>query len=95
MFRARLVRTLLGILLLAFVVGSVYLVAPAAPVRMGPVTDEWGVVRVARGQPIVIAYWLVVAGPDASLGIDSRRGIELAIDDKKTVAGHPVRLIGE
>jgi branched-chain amino acid transport system substrate-binding protein len=69
--------------------------AAAGPVRMGPVTDPIGVVRVARGQPIVIAYWLVIAGPNASLGIDSRRGIELAIADKRTVAGHPVRLIGE
>jgi len=44
---------------------------------------------------VTIAYWLVVAGPDATLGIDSRRGIELAIDDKKTVAGFQINLIGE
>jgi len=70
--------------------------APAAPAAtMGPVTDPVGVVKVNKGQPITIAYWLVVAGPDASLGIDSRRGIEIAIDDKKTVAGFSVRLIGE
>ncbi|MDR5683141.1 MAG: branched-chain amino acid ABC transporter substrate-binding protein [Armatimonadota bacterium] len=69
--------------------------AAAAPVRLGPVTDPIGVVRVARGQPIIIAYWLVIAGPNASLGVDSRRGIELAIADKRTVAGHPIRLIGE
>jgi branched-chain amino acid transport system substrate-binding protein len=61
-----------------------------------PVTDPIGVVRIAKGQPITIGYWLVVAGPDASLGVDSRRGIELAIDDRKgTVAGHPIRLLGE
>lgn len=69
---------------------------PAAPAAtVGPVTDPIGVVRVNVGQPITIAYWLVVAGPDASLGIDIRRGIEIAIDDKKTVAGFPIRLIGE
>jgi len=69
---------------------------PAAPAAtVGPVTDPIGVVRVNRGQPVTVAYWLVVAGPDASLGIDSRRGIEIAIDDKKTVAGFPIRLIGE
>ncbi|HET6946578.1 MAG TPA: branched-chain amino acid ABC transporter substrate-binding protein [bacterium] len=69
---------------------------PAAPAAtVGPVTDSVGVVRVAKGQPITIAYWLVVAGPDASLGVDSRRGIELAIADKRTVAGFNVRLIGE
>ncbi len=84
-----------AVLVAAAVAVTSWAVTYAAPVRMGPVTDDWGVVRVARGQPIVIAYWLVVAGPDASLGVDSRRGIEIAIDDKKTVAGHPVRLIGE
>ncbi len=69
---------------------------PAAPAAtVGPVTDPIGVVRVNAGQPIIIAYWLVVAGENASLGIDSRRGIEIAIDDKKTVAGFPIRLIGE
>ncbi len=67
--------------------------APAA--TLGPVTDPIGVVKVNRGQPIVIAYWFVIAGPDASLGIDTRRGVEIAIDDKKTVAGHPIKLIGE
>ncbi len=67
----------------------------AQAATVGPVTDSIGVVRVNRGQPITIAYWLVIAGPDASLGVDSRRGIEIAIDDKKTVAGFSVRLIGE
>jgi branched-chain amino acid transport system substrate-binding protein len=62
---------------------------------MGPVTDSLGVVRVNRGQPIVIAYWQVTSGPNASLGIDQRRGIEIAITDKGRVAGFSVRLIGE
>lgn len=70
--------------------------APAAPVTMGPVTDPVGVVRIARGQPLIIAYWMVVAGPDASLGVDTRRGVEIAIDDKGgSLVGHPIRLIGE
>jgi branched-chain amino acid transport system substrate-binding protein len=69
--------------------------AAAGPVRVGPVTDPIGVVRVARGQPLTIAYWLVISGPNTSFGIDSRRGIEIAIADKPTVAGHRVRLIGE
>ncbi len=61
-----------------------------------PVTDPLGVVRIAPGEPITIAYWLVVGGPDASLGIDSRRGIEIAIADRGgSLLGHPIRLIGE
>jgi branched-chain amino acid transport system substrate-binding protein len=72
-----------------------YLVPAAPAATMGPVTDSLGVVRVNRGQPIVIAYWQVTSGPNASLGIDQRRGIEIAITDKGRVAGFSVRLIGE
>lgn len=70
---------------------GLYALAPQAQ----PVKDPIGVVRVAKGQPVTIAYWMVVAGPDTSLGIDSRRGIELAVEDKKSLLGHPIRLIGE
>ena len=92
MKRVRIPITFTVAVLLA--VGAYFVpVAPAATV--GPVTDPIGVVKVDKGQPITIAYWLVVAGPDASLGIDSKYGIEIAVDDKKTVAGFPIRLIGE
>lgn len=76
-------------------VAGTYFVPLAPAATMGPVTDPLGVVKVTKGQPLTIAYWLVVSGPDASLGVDSRRGIEIAIDDKKTVLGSPIRLIGE
>jgi len=75
------------------VVGFLAPLAPAATV--GPVTDPIGVVRINRGQPITIASWLVIAGPDASLGVDSNRGIEIAIADKGRVLGFPIRLIKE
>ncbi len=67
--------------------------APAA--AQEPVKDAIGVVKIAKGQPLVIGYWLVVSGPDAGLGIDSRRGIEVAIADKGALLGHPLRLVGE
>jgi branched-chain amino acid transport system substrate-binding protein len=79
---------------LALAAGT-YFVPSAPAATMGPVTDPIGVVKVDKGQPIVIAYWLVITGPNGNLGIDSRYGIEIAIDDKKAVAGHPIRLIGE
>lgn len=82
----------LGLALL-LAVGVFVPTSPAATV--GPVTDAIGVVKVNSGQPITIAYWMVVAGPDASLGIDTRRGVEIAIADKGRVAGFSVRLIGE
>ncbi len=85
---------LLGAVLLMVAMSSYFTWAPAA--TMGPVTDSIDVVKIGAGQPVTIAYWLVTAGPDGSLGVDSRRGIEIAIDDKGgKVLGHPIKLIGE
>jgi branched-chain amino acid transport system substrate-binding protein len=52
-----------------------------------------GVVKIKAGEPIHIASWMVIAGPDASLGTDTRRGVELATDDKGgKLLGHPIKL---
>jgi len=44
-------------------------------------TDELGCVTIAPGEPVHIAYWGVLSGADSSLGEDSKRGVEIAIDD--------------
>jgi branched-chain amino acid transport system substrate-binding protein len=44
--------------------------------------DPMGVVKIKPGEPIHIACWFVVAGPDTSLGTDTKRGVEIAVDDK-------------
>jgi branched-chain amino acid transport system substrate-binding protein len=55
--------------------------------------DKIGVVKIKKGDPIHIASWMVVAGPDASLGTDTKRGVEIAIDDKGgKVLGHPIKM---
>jgi branched-chain amino acid transport system substrate-binding protein len=56
--------------------------------------DKIGVVKIKPGDPISIGVWFVVAGPDASLGEDTKRGVEIAVDDKKgKLLGHPIKLI--
>jgi branched-chain amino acid transport system substrate-binding protein len=58
--------------------------------------DKIGVVKIKPGDPIHIAYWFVVAGPDASLGTDTKRGIEIAMDDKGgKILGFPIKLTGQ
>jgi len=55
--------------------------------------DKIGVVKIKPGGPIHIACWMVVAGPDASLGTDTKRGVEIAIEDKGgKVLGFPIKL---
>jgi len=45
-------------------------------------TDELGVVEIPEGDPIHLAFWGVLSGPDSSLGVDAQRGFEIAIDDR-------------
>jgi branched-chain amino acid transport system substrate-binding protein len=55
--------------------------------------DPIGVVKIKKGDPIHIASWMVVAGPDASLGTDTKRGVEIAIDDVGgKLLGHPIKM---
>ncbi len=79
----------------AFAAGGL-ITTPVPAAQMGPVTDPIGVVKVGPGEPITVAYWLVTSGSDGSLGTDSKRGIEIAIDDMKgKFMGHDIKLIGE
>jgi len=53
-------------------------------------------VTVGKDEPIRIGYMMVVSGSDASLGSDTKYGVEIAIDDKGgTLLGHKIELIGE
>jgi branched-chain amino acid transport system substrate-binding protein len=59
-------------------------------------TDSIGCVDIAPGDPVHIAYALVISGPNETLGVDSRNGVEIAIDDSGgTILGHPVKFDGE
>jgi branched-chain amino acid transport system substrate-binding protein len=75
--------------------GLVTLTWAAQPAKKDafPYEDKIGVVKIKPGQPIHLAMWLVVAGENASLGTDIKRGVEIALDDKGgKVLGHPVKL---
>jgi branched-chain amino acid transport system substrate-binding protein len=80
---------------LAQVVAAIALTVLAHPLcaeTQGPVTDPIGVVRIPKGAPIQIgAYW-VMSGADTAMGIDSKRGAELAfrrIGNK--LLDHPIK----
>jgi branched-chain amino acid transport system substrate-binding protein len=69
--------------------------AAAAPAE-GGCTDPLGCVTIAAGEPIKIAYAMVTSGPNGSLGIDSQRGMEIAVEDMGgELLGHPIEIIGE
>ncbi len=59
-------------------------------------TDPIGCVKIGPTDPIHIAYLLVVAGPNAALGTDSRNGVEIAIEDAGSkILGHTIKFDGE
>ncbi|MEO8083996.1 MAG: branched-chain amino acid ABC transporter substrate-binding protein [Ardenticatenales bacterium] len=74
----------------------------AAAVDTGAPTDApaamagaLGTLDIQPGDPIKLGYMLVVAGDNQTLGLDARRGVELAIADTPAVLGHTVELTGE
>ena len=83
----------------AAILGALTLVLAAPFARaatVGPVTDPIGVIRIQKGAPIIIgAYW-VLSGPDTALGVDEKRGAEIAIKNiGGKLLGHPVVLDAE
>ena len=62
----------------------------------GPVTDEIGVITVAKGAPITIGGMWVLSGADTALGTDSKRGAEIAFANAgRKVAGHGIKFVVE
>jgi branched-chain amino acid transport system substrate-binding protein len=85
--------------ILSLLIGISFFISLAAvfsPVQAAECTDPLGVVNIKPGEPIHLAYWFVVAGPDASLGTDTMRGAEIAINDVGgKLLNHPIKLTGE
>ena len=83
---------LLSVLMLA----GLLLAACGPKVQPFACTDSIGCVDIAPTDPIHIAYLLVISGPNETLGVDSRNGIEIAVDDSGgKILGHDVKLDGE
>lgn len=59
-------------------------------------TDLIGCVDILPGEPIHIAFNLVIDGPDATMGIDARNGAEIAISEAGgELLGHPIEFDGD
>jgi len=71
---------------------------PAAtePPAATPPADALRVVKILPGEPVHIAFWGVLSGADASLGTDSKYGVQIAIDDQGgKLFGHDIQLTSE
>jgi branched-chain amino acid transport system substrate-binding protein len=73
----------------------VFVIAFAFSVQ-AEVKDPIGVVKLRAGEPIHIAYWFVISGPNTSLGTDTVRGIEIAVDTfGGSIKGWPIKISGQ
>ena len=65
----------------------------SAAQTVGPVTDDIGVIRIPKNAPIQFGGIWVLSGADTALGLDEKRGVELAF---KAAGGklldHPLKL---
>ncbi len=67
-----------------------FIIGMAVPAMAGDV------VKIKKGDPIHIAYWFVTSGPNTQLGLDTVRGIELAMEKfGGSIMGHPIKLSGQ
>jgi branched-chain amino acid transport system substrate-binding protein len=58
--------------------------------------DPLGCVDIGPNDPIHIAYAFVTSGADATLGLDTKYGAEIAVDDKGgKLLGHPIKFDGQ
>lgn len=71
-------------------------VSAAVPTFAQAPEDPLGVIAIPAGEPLHVAFWGVLSGPDSSLGTDSMRGVEIAIDDRGgTLLDRPIQLTTE
>src|SRR5215472_3473652 len=79
----------------AIALGAFAATTAVAAETKGPVTDDIGVLVIPKGAPIQIGGYWVLSGADAALGLDQKRAVEIAVKEKKTLAGHPIKFSAE
>jgi len=86
--RRRASSLVIGLVVLGLLGAACSAAAPAP-------TDRLGVVTIPAGEKIHIAFWGVLSSADSVLGVDSQRGVELAIADQGKLLGRDILLTSE
>ncbi len=86
-------RRLLVLLMVSLLVVALGVFCAYGQAKKAGCEDKIGTVIIKPGDPIHIACWFVIAGENASLGTDTKRGVEIATDDKGgKLLGHTIKL---
>lgn len=67
--------------------------ACGAPAASFACTDRLGCIEVGAGEALRMGTLLTMTTPDSPYGIDALRGVEIAVDDKRTVLGHSIEIV--
>ncbi len=68
-------------------------VAPPPAVEEPPCQDPAGCVAIGPDAPIIIGAMLPLSGDRRDLGIAARHGIDLAVEGRREVLGHPIEVV--
>lgn len=68
---------------------SLFFISPATA------QDEWGEIVIPPQKPIKIGVGTMLTGDYASMGIDIKNGVEMAVQEKGSIHGHPIQLQAE
>lgn len=74
---------------LVFILVSLLFISPATG------QDEWGEIVIPPQKPIKIGVGTMLTGDYASMGIDIKNGVEMAVQEKGPIHGHPIQLQAE
>jgi branched-chain amino acid transport system substrate-binding protein len=85
----------LSVVLLAVLVTGLFVVGCAPAAAPFECTDEFGCVEIGKDEPVRIAYSFVLSGADESLGLDTKRGVDMAAEEKGEIKGHAIEVTGE
>jgi branched-chain amino acid transport system substrate-binding protein len=87
-------KTFLRLLSLAVILSlSVTACSTNQPQQPDTCNDPLGCVTVNNKESVKIAVLLTLSGPEEPYGVDSLRGVEIAVAEKKTILGHPIELV--
>ena len=76
----------------AILAAGALLSVSAHAVKVGPVEDPIGVLKLEPGEPLQLGGMFVVSGPDSAYGVDGSRAVDIAIEDEGgSLLGHPIR----
>ena len=84
------------LLVLMLLVAAVIIVACAPSAPKFTCADKLGCVDIAPSDPVHIAYLFVTSGDNSTLGLDTKYGAEIAVDDAGgKVLGHAIKFDGQ